>query len=176
MRWRTLHDAIADIQGEGGPCAKFSSNIIKYLKYIPEGGNWRSLPKRLVKEAMGGAFESGGGKVGFFRKLSFSEPAPTLVTSPIQKATILCHPRENRPLSIHEYARIQGFPDTWEIKGNIAECYRQIGNAVPLKLGGAIGQMLLAVVQGNAEIKVKRMRGTSVHNRLYFNARNDIDD
>jgi DNA (cytosine-5)-methyltransferase 1 len=115
---------------------------------------------------MGGAFESGGGKVGFYRRLSYSEPSPTLVTSPNQNATLLCHPRETRPLSITEYARIQQFPESWKFQGKPTDCYRQIGNAVPIPLGRAIGQMLISVALGNSEIRVKRMRGTSVHDTM----------
>ncbi|MBS0251273.1 MAG: DNA cytosine methyltransferase [Proteobacteria bacterium] len=166
MRWRTLHDAIADIQDDSGPHANFTPKIAKYLKMVPEGGNWRSLPANVTAEAMGGAYRSGGGKVGFYRRLSFSEPAPTLVTTPIQKATVLCHPRETRPLSVKEYARIQQFPDTWKFEGKVTDCYRQIGNAVPVPLGRAIGQMLLSVALGNSEVRVRRMRGTSVHDKM----------
>ena len=59
-------------------------------------------------------------------------------------ATDLCHPTQDRPLSVEEYARIQGFPDSWEICGPILEQYRQIGNAVPIKLGEAIAKTILA--------------------------------
>jgi DNA (cytosine-5)-methyltransferase 1 len=166
MRWRTLGDAIRDLQDDCGPHAKFSPKIAQYLSLVPEGGNWKSLPPHVVEEAMGGAYLSGGGKVGFYRRLSFSEPSPTLVTSPVQKATLLCHPRATRPLSVSEYARIQGFPSDWRFEGKPNDAYRQIGNAVPIPLGHAIGQMLLSVAQGDSEVRVKRMRGTSVHQRL----------
>jgi DNA (cytosine-5)-methyltransferase 1 len=166
MRWRTLFDAIGDLEGQAMTCAKFTANIAKYVATVPEGGNWRSLPADVQPAAMGGAFESGGGKVGFYRRLNYAEPAPTLVTSPIQKATLLCHPRETRPLSLREYARIQGFADDWIFDGKPVDCYRQIGNAVPVPLGRAIGQMLLSVAMGNSEIRVKRMRGTSVHDKM----------
>jgi DNA (cytosine-5)-methyltransferase 1 len=149
-----------------GPHANFSPAIKRFLALVKEGGNWKNLPPELAREAMGGAFESGGGKVGFYRRLGYAEPSPTLVTSPVQKATMLCHPTELRPLSVREYARIQQFPDDWKFEGRPMDCYRQIGNAVPAPLGRAIGQMLLAVAQGNAEVKVKRMRGTSVHQKL----------
>jgi DNA (cytosine-5)-methyltransferase 1 len=166
MRWKTLRSAIGDLEGTAMPCAKFSPRISTYLTLVPEGGNWRSLPKTVVEAAMGGAYKSGGGKAGFFRRLSYAAPSPTLVTSPIQKATLLCHPRENRPLSVKEYARIQGFPDGWVIEGRPADCYRQIGNAVPVPLGTALGQMLVAVATGTSEVRVKRHRGTSVHQGL----------
>jgi DNA (cytosine-5)-methyltransferase 1 len=166
MRWRTLENSIADLQGTEMVGAKFSPRIAKYLERVPEGGNWRSLPQDMQPEAMGGAYESGGGKVGFYRRLSYKQPAPTLVTSPIQKATVLCHPRETRPLTVREYARLQHFPDSWIFEGNPQECYRQIGNAVPIPLGKAIGQMLVSVALGNSEVKSRRMRGTSVHEKM----------
>lgn len=169
LRWRTLGDAIGDLPESGpgvGPHAKFSASIQHYLHSVPEGGNWKNLPENLRPEAMGGAYASGGGKVGFFRRLSRSEPAPTLVTSPVQKATLLGHPTQLRPLSVREYARIQGFPDTWRFEGTTSDCYRQIGNAVPVPLGKAIGQALIATATDTANVRVKRMRGTSVHQRL----------
>ena len=165
MRWRTLGDAIANLP-ETGAHTNFSPAVKRFLALVPAGGNWKSLPSNLTQEAMGGAFESGGGKVGFYRRLSLKEPAPTLVTSPIQKATMLCHPSELRPLSVPEYARLQQFPDDWKFEGKTSDCYRQIGNAVPVTLGLALGEMLISVAQGNAEIRVKRMRGTSVHRKL----------
>ncbi|GAA0209758.1 DNA cytosine methyltransferase [Kangiella japonica] len=165
MRWKTIGDALDGLDSVG-PCGKLPERIQKYLKLVPEGGNWKSLPQNIVEEAMGGAYKSGGGKVGFFRRLSFNEPSPTLVTSPTQKATLLGHPRELRPLSVREYARIQGFPDDWSFKGSITNCYKQIGNAVPIPLGKAIGEMLRAVALGNSQVHSKRMRGTSVHNKL----------
>lgn len=169
MRWNTLLDAFSDLE-DIGEYSNFSKRAATFLSLVPEGGNWKSLPASITKEAMGGAYESGGGKVGFYRRLSYSEPSPTLVTSPVQKATMLCHPRDTRPLSVKEYARIQGFPDDWKISGSAAECYRQIGNAVPVPLGFAIGQMLISVAQGNSEIRVKRMRGTSVHRNMAISA------
>lgn len=58
-------------------------------------------------------------------------------------ATDLCHPKELRPLSVEEYKRVQGFPDDWWIAGSIHDQYRQIGNAVPVSLGEAIGRAIL---------------------------------
>lgn len=115
---------------------------------------------------MGGAYRSGGGKVGFYRRLSYGQPAPTLVTTPIQKATMMCHPVLDRPLSVEEYARIQQFPANWQIKGTTQDKYRQIGNAVPVGLARAIGEAIMAAASGEASVKVKRIRGTSVHSRI----------
>ena len=47
-------------------------SCLRYLQMVPEGGNWRDLPEDVVEQAMGGAYTSGGGKVGFFRRLSYA--------------------------------------------------------------------------------------------------------
>jgi DNA (cytosine-5)-methyltransferase 1 len=166
LRWNTLYDAIHDLENDYGDCTSFSEERMQYLKLVPQGGNWRSLPEEIIKAAMGGAYESGGGKVGFYRRLDYKQPSPTLVTSPVQKASMLCHPTQNRPLSVKEYARIQQFPDNWVFKGTTVAKYRQIGNAVPVGLARALGQTLLSVANNDATIKTKRVRGTDVHNRI----------
>ena len=165
-RWRTLGDTIRDLEDAGGECGTFSEARLRYLQMVPEGGNWRDLPAEVVEQAMGGAYTSGGGKVGFFRRLSYAQPSPTVVTSPVQKATMMCHPTKDRPLSVAEYARIQQFPDQWIFAGSTAAKYKQIGNAVPVGLARAIGAMLAAVAAGEHRIAVKRIRGTGIHSRI----------
>ncbi len=166
MQWRTLGETIRDLEDNPGPCTHFSEERLRYLRLVPEGGNWRNLPVELQPEAMGGAWTSGGGKVGFYRRLSYSQPSPTVVTSPVQKATMMCHPTKDRPLSVKEYARIQQFPEDWVITGTISNQYKQIGNAVPVGLGEAVGQALIATAEGKAEVLTRRTRGTSVHNKI----------
>jgi DNA (cytosine-5)-methyltransferase 1 len=165
-RWRTLGDVIRDLEDVPGECGSLGRERREYLKLVPEGGNWRSLPPEIIPAAMGGAYESGGGKVGFYRRLSYNQPAPTLTTSPAQKATMLCHPRVDRPLSVAEYARIQQFPAGWIFEGATSQKYKQIGNAVPVGLGRAIGEALIATATGTATVETKRFRGTGVHNRI----------
>ncbi len=165
-RWRTLGETIRDLEDVKGECAEFSESRLKYLRMVPEGGNWRNLPLDVVEQAMGGAYKSGGGKVGFYRRLSYSQPSPTVVTSPVQKATMMCHPIKDRPLSVAEYARIQQFPDDWEIIGTVSDKYKQIGNAVPVGLAKAIGETLIAIAENKAEVVVKRIRGTGVHDKI----------
>jgi DNA (cytosine-5)-methyltransferase 1 len=75
--------------------------------------------------------------------VAWDEPSPTLVTSPTMPATLLAHPEEMRPLSVEEYLRLQGFPDGWQVSGSTEDKYRQLGNAVPVALGAAVGRHLL---------------------------------
>ena len=142
--WNTLKDAIADLKEENQHYIMFPEKRLKFYRMLKEGQYWKDLPKAVQFEAMGQKLNMGGGKTGFYRRLNFSKPSPTLVTNPTMPATDLCHPTKNRPLSVEEYARIQGFPDSWKICGPILEQYRQIGNAVPIKLGEAIAKTILA--------------------------------
>ena len=48
------------------------------------------------------------------------------------------HPDQNRLVSVREYARSQGFPDSYSFAGTIRDKHREIGNAVPPPLGKAI--------------------------------------
>jgi DNA (cytosine-5)-methyltransferase 1 len=92
--------------------------------------------------ALGKSYHAGGGKTGFLRRLAWDKPAPTLVTHPAMPATDLAHPEEDRPLSIEEYKRLQEFPDSWQLAGPLVEQYRQVGNAVSVSLGLAIGRLI----------------------------------
>lgn len=146
--WKTIGDAIIDIQSKKMHFVEIPKTRRDWFKKIPEGGNWKSLSDEDQHKAMGNKYFMSGGKTGFFRRLSFNQPSPTLVTVPTMPATELVHPTELRPLSIEEYARIQGFPDNWIFRGKILEKYKQIGNAVPIKLGEAIGKTIINDMNG----------------------------
>ena len=140
--WRTLGDAIKGLREENPVIMDFSPRKKGYLSLVPPGGNWRHLPVELQKESMGKAFYSKGGRSGWWRRLACDLPCPTLVTMPNHASTALCHPEEVRTLTVREYCRIQEFPDEWVVCGTPAEQYRQIGNAVPLRLGEVAGKMI----------------------------------
>lgn len=146
LAWVTLREALEDLEDENPAFSVLSPKKCKFLKKIGEGENWRSLPKKLQAEALGGAHTSWGGRSGFYRRLSWDRPSPALTTKPDSKATMLCHPTELRPLSVSEYLRIQQFPDDWKFAGGIPQQYIQAGNAVPIGLGQAIGKAIRAAM------------------------------
>ncbi len=146
-KWRILKEVISDLKEENQESAVFPEKRLKYYRMLKAGQNWRFLPKEIQKEAMGGAYEAGGGKVGFFRRLDWNRPSPTLVTDPTMPATDLCHPDKDRPISVQEYKRIQEFPDDWKLFGTLKDKYRQIGNAVPISLGYAIGKQTIKLIK-----------------------------
>ena len=141
--WRTLREVLAGVENGKAEQIEFVPSRRRYLACIPPGGNWRDLPEEIKAEALGGAYKSWGGRTGFLRRLSWDKPSPTLNTHPDHKATSLCHPDDLRPLSVSEYARIQGFPDDWVVEGSLRSKYRQLGNAVPVGLGELLGREVI---------------------------------
>jgi DNA (cytosine-5)-methyltransferase 1 len=136
-----LRDALKDVPASKG--TKFSQKRYDVMKLVPPGGCWVNLPIEIQKEFMGASFHSGGGKRGMARRISWDEACLTLTTSPSQKQTERCHPEETRPFTIREYARIQSFPDDWEFEGSVSSCYKQIGNAVAVKVAEAVGRQVI---------------------------------
>lgn len=139
----TLRECIYDLIDEPGLHSSYTKQMAYYFSFIPEGGSWRSLPEDLQREAMGASYYSGGGKTGFFRRLRWNAPAPTITGRANRKGSAVCHPTITRPLSVKECARIQTFPDDWEFYGPMNQQYLQIGNAVPVGLGRAIATSII---------------------------------
>ena len=134
-----------DVPASAG--AKYPVRKKEILDMVPPGGCWRELPLDVQKEYMQQSFFLGGGKTGMARRISWDEPSLTLTCSPAQKQTERCHPDETRPFTVREYARIQTFPDEWKFAGTVNEQYKQIGNAVPVNLGKAIGQSVIKFLE-----------------------------
>ncbi len=148
-KWNTLRSCIGDMEHRTDlHYTELRKRSLPYMKILKEGQNWRNQPEDMAMQAMGKAYFLSGDKTGFLRRLKFDEPSPTLITSPTMPATLLCHPTQLRPLSIEEYARIQQFPDSWTFNGRLETIYKQIGNAVPVGLGQAVGQQITRFING----------------------------
>ena len=106
------------------------------FKCIPEGGNRFDLPDDLKARCWIG-HETGSFDV--LGRLSWDRPSVTIRTEFFkpEKGRYL-HPSENRALTHHEAARIQGFNDDFLWCGKKIEIARQIGNAVPVPLAREI--------------------------------------
>ncbi|ADV84870.1 DNA cytosine methyltransferase [Terriglobus saanensis] len=148
LPWVTFREAVAPLKSIDHHFVNFPAKRLEYYKLLAAGENWRSLPPELQAAAMGDSYHSGGGKTGFYRRLSWDKPSPTLVTRPNMKATDLCHPTELRPLSVEEYAAIQTFPPSYRFAGRLDDQYRQIGNAVPCHFAQQIAHHIRAFEEG----------------------------
>jgi len=61
----------------------------------------------------------------------------------VRKGNQIRHYRHKRYITVRERARIQSFPDSYRFAGSRKDAFDMIGNAVPVKLGCAIGRALM---------------------------------
>jgi DNA (cytosine-5)-methyltransferase 1 len=150
-RWLTLMDAVKGLNETGRLVQPLSEFKVSVFRNIPAGGNWRDLTLSKRRATMGKAFLAEGGKSGWWRRLAWEKPTPTILTMPDHSSTGLIHPEETRCLSVRECARCQTFPDEWQFKGSSRSQYRQIGNAVPVALAASLGRHILMHMDGVRE-------------------------
>ena len=79
------------------------------------------------------------------RQTDPDKPSPTILARGNGKGGVCAIPHYNgkRRLTIRESATIQTFPETFEFIGQMNSCYRQIGNAVPVKFAYLLGKELI---------------------------------
>lgn len=175
---RTVRQAIYHMREDPGPGSQYTPTVSRYFAMVPPGGNWRDLPPNLQPEALGGSWSAGGGKTGFYRRLPWDAPSPTITGRANRKGSALCHPEAVRPLSVRECAALQCFPVDWQFAGSINARYMQIGNAVPVSLGAAVARSFLhheasgrTMMNGNStfdnmlDAAVRRLRASARNKR-----------
>lgn len=133
-----LRDILLDCPESPG--VPYGEKKRKIFELVPPGGYWRDIDAEIAKEYMKSCWNMEGGRTGILRRMSLDEPSLTVLTSPSQKQTERCHPLETRPFTVRENARCQTFPDDWEFCGNVLSQYKQVGNAVPVRLSYEIAK------------------------------------
>lgn len=81
------------------------------------------------------------------RKTDPDKPSPTILARGNGKGGVCAIPHYNgkRRLTIRESASIQTFPEDFHFIGSMNSCYRQIGNAVPVKFAELLGKELMRI-------------------------------
>jgi len=160
-QWRTVHDAISNLDIPKGteirnieppynlhfgrtPTAK----SIKRYKAIPKQGMNRFDLQRIAPELTPDCWirkKTGG--TDLFGRLWWDRPAFTIRTEFFkpEKGRYL-HPKQHRPITHREAARIQSFPDSFVFVGSKIEIAKQIGNAVPPLLASRIADSVTAML------------------------------
>ena len=71
-----------------------------------------------------------------YGRIDPSKPGPTITTGCTNPSKgRFVHPTKHHGITIREAARLQSFPDTFHFAGGLGPAGKQIGNAVPIKLG-----------------------------------------
>lgn len=78
------------------------------------------------------------------RRTDPDKPSPTILARGNGGGGVCAiqHPENHRRMSVRESAAVQSFPHDFEFFGSMNSQYRQVGNAVPVKFGAAIGKSL----------------------------------
>jgi len=121
------------------------------IVHVPEGGNWRDIPRDLLPAGMQRAKLTDHTKR--YGRLARRGFASTLLTKCDPHWGAYIHPTQDRTISVREAARLQGFPDKFKFAGEcLGKHYEQVGNAVPVPLAAAVGRAVsVHLVKGAAD-------------------------
>ncbi len=112
---------------------------IEIFSRLPQGSNslHESIADIMPYKSRNGIF-----KDKYF-KLRFDDVCKTITSHMKFDCNMYIHPTQARGLSPREAARIQTFPDDFVFYGPQNSWYKQIGNAVPVKLAQVIGEEVI---------------------------------
>ena len=126
--------------------ASLSPTNLKRIRASRPGGTWRDWDPRLVADCH--KKDSGKTYPGVYARMSWDEPSPTMTTQFYGFGNgRFGHPTQDRGMSLREGAILQSFPKQYRFVPEDQPIHRKtigrlIGNAVPVKLGEAIGRSI----------------------------------
>lgn len=122
-----------------------TAELIEVFRNTPINGGSRHESGRVLP-----CHKSHNGHKDVYGRIDPSKPAPTMTTACINPSKgRFVHPQENHGITLRQAARIQTFPDDFTFYGGLMASGKQIGNAVPIKLGEAIISHLAAFISQN---------------------------
>jgi DNA (cytosine-5)-methyltransferase 1 len=112
------------------------------VKYIPDGGDWRDIPRELLPPGMQRALRKD--HTTRYGRLRRNDLAGTILTKPDPHWGTFIHfdQAQQRLITVREAARLQSFPDVHWFYGPQVDQYRLCGNAVPPLLAEAIARQV----------------------------------
>jgi DNA (cytosine-5)-methyltransferase 1 len=113
---------------------------IRRIKAIPEGGDWRDMPRKLLPSGMKRAERNDHTKR--YGRLARGGLCCTILTKCDPHWGGYIHPFQHRTITVREAARLQTFPDRFRFYGSITKQYEQVGNAVPPSVARRIAHAL----------------------------------
>ena len=101
---------------------------------MPEGGTIKDIPENIRPKS---------GYGNSYARLWWNRPSTTITRNLGTPSSARCiHPIADRALSTREGARLQSFPDKFQLHGSRSKKNLQIGNAVPPLLAFKIAKEL----------------------------------
>lgn len=131
--------------------SRLSKTNLSRIKASVPGGTWRDWPEAL--RATCHVKDSGATYPSVYGRMEWDTPAPTITTQCFGYGNgRFGHPSQDRAISLREAALLQGFPPNYSFlpedeSVSFSRLGRLIGNAVPVTLGKAIGDILVEHVK-----------------------------
>ena len=154
--YRTVADVLRKLppQGAGEVCVTdplhrtsgLSTRNLRRIRASKPGGTWRDWPRKLRADCH--KEESGAHYSSVYGRMEWDKPSPTITTQFYGFGNgRFGHPEQDRGLSLREGAILQSFPNKYQFAGESTDFEfkrigRLIGNAVPVRLGVAIGKTI----------------------------------
>jgi DNA (cytosine-5)-methyltransferase 1 len=140
--------------------------MLARCRAIPKrpGAGWLDLPDELKPRNL---LRHGDNRYdNRFGRLHWKGTFNTILTEVRMYWSRVIHPEQDRVVSVRESARAQGFRDSVRFFGSLTSCYRQVGNAVPPRLGRALGKEILLAAGASWPVEMEAAnRGTLEHAR-----------
>ena len=109
---------------------RHEQKTIDTIALVPDGGNYKDLPPEISK------------KFKYHESMTrYASNKPSLTIDTGHRTHF--HYEYNRIPSVRENARLQSFPDDFIFYGSKQQQYKQVGNAVPPKLGKAVALSII---------------------------------
>tara|TARA_B100001964_G_scaffold241577_1_gene314323 strand:+ start:263 stop:1507 length:1245 start_codon:yes stop_codon:yes gene_type:complete len=123
-KWKTVKDAISYLENEN------NNNEINHII----SNHSEKMRKKIKETAIGTSLYKSYGDS--FHKCDPNKPSRTVKEN---HGGVFLHYSNSRCMTPRELAELQSFPKDFIFKGSKSDILKQIGNAVPVKLGKAIG-------------------------------------
>jgi DNA (cytosine-5)-methyltransferase 1 len=164
-KWRTVRNALdgipvrpdaTDLRGRELRASRAlhfgrsaTAESLERYRTVPAGGNRFDLAALRPDITPRCWLDKDRGSTDIFGRLWWDRPSVTIRTEFFkpEKGRYL-HPSAHRPITHYEAALLQGFPRSFVWYGSKLEIARQIGNAVPIRLGHALGLAVARMLAG----------------------------
>lgn len=142
-----IADGVASLSDPIHFSRKLSDTNKKRIQQSKQGGTWRNWNSDLLLDCH--KKETGKTYTSVYGRMKWNEPAPTMTTQCIGFGNgRFGHPEQDRAISLREASLFQTFPEDYKFVEDfskpikIGQIAKQIGNAVPTKLGSIIGKSI----------------------------------